>query len=554
VRISPPAVGRSVTSVPFRLALVVGATALAYRFSLSTMADGWTYQSPQGDLALVPPLAVALLAAAALRHRHVGAVRLGRIDVAIAIVFSLIAAAALIVAPVATSSYYWTLRPDMLTLPLVAAAGIALFFGARALFGFVFPLLFLFLAWPLPYSVLLENVLERITAATVASVELVNRATGVAQSEGDGLFRLHHGASGFDVSVASACSGIDSLIGFAIVGVAVLYLVTGPVLRRALWLAAGLCAVWVGNVVRITSILVVARVFGQQAALEWLHPVLGLVVINVVAVLLWLALPRFGLRARSPFTPSVSDTPIGRMVPEAERATPRAILARGAVFAVVALGLGVADGQLSGIAAAFANDGLPAVISFDSRPVAGPSWRVDPVRTITWAKAYFGASSTWRRFHLTPATPGPRALTAWVDAIDTPDLAALAAHPVIRCYDFHNEDVLVNRSVVLDHGVVGHDYVYRATGGGIWHALTWEWPVASAGGQVSYERIVILASSNLTEPVGARAAHGDSLFADSVLNLLGSFSSDRDPNPALNRSVMGVAEAIIDARLKKEAA
>src|SRR5205807_368771 len=329
----------------------------------------------------------------------------------------------------------------MLTLPLVAAAGIALFFGARALFGFVFPLLFLFLAWPLPYSVLLENVLERITAATVASVELVNRATGVAQSEGDGLFRLHHGASGFDVSVASACSGIDSLIGFAIVGVAVLYLVTGPVLRRALWLAAGLCAVWVGNVVRITSILVVARVFGQQAALEWLHPVLGLVVINVVAVLLWLALPRFGLRARSPFTPSVSDTPIGRMVPEAERATPRAILARGAVFAVVALGLGVADGQLSGIAAAFANDGLP---------------------------------------------------------------------PVIRCYDFHNEDVLVNRSVVLDHGVVGHDYVYRATGGGIWHALTWEWPVASAGGQVSYERIVILASSNLTEPVGARAAHGDS--------------------------------------------
>jgi exosortase len=546
----PFSVGRSVTSVPFRLALVVGATALAYRFSLSTMLDGWTYQSPQGDLALVPPIAVALLVAASLRHRHVGAVRLGRIDVALAVLFSLVAAAGLIVAPVATSSYYWTLRPDMLTLPLVAAAGIALFFGARALFGFIFPLLFLFLAWPLPYSVLLENALSRVTAATVASVALVNRVTGVAQSEGDGLFRLHHAGQSFDVSVASACSGIDSLIGFAIVGIAALYVVTGPIHRRALWLLAGLVAVWAGNVVRITSILVVARAFGQQAALEWLHPVLGLVVINIVAVSLWLALPRFGLRARSLFTPAVSDTPIGRMVPEAERATPRAILGRGAVFALVALGLGVADGQLSGIAAAFANGGLPAVVSFDSRPIAGPQWRVHPVRTITWAKTYFGPSSTWQRFHLTPASPGRQALTAWVDAIDTPDLAALAAHPVIRCYDFHNEDVLVNRSVVLDHGVVGHDYVYRANGGGVWHALTWEWPVTWAGGRVAYERIVILASSDLIQPVGVRAPHGNSLFADSILSVLGSFSSGNDPNPALSRSVMGVAESIIDARLE----
>ena len=543
-------VGRAITSVPFRLMLVIAATVVAFRFSLSTILDGFTYQSTQGDLALVPPIAAALLVLAAFRHRHVGAVKLGRIDLALAAAFTAIAALALIVAPVTTSSYYWTLRPDMLTLPLVAAAGVALFFGARALFAFVFPLCFLLLAWPLPYSVLLENALSRLTAATVASVEVVNGIVGIAQSQGDGLFQIQQGGHAFSVSVASACSGVESLIGFLIVGIAALYLVTGSIARRGLWLACGLVAVWIANVLRILTILMVARTFGQHAAFDWLHPALGLVVINLVAVALWCARGRFGLHHRSPFTPAVSDTPLGRMVPVAERATPLAIGRRALLFGLIAAGLGVADGQLSGIAAAFANDGLPAVASFDSHPGAGSHWKVHEVRNITWAKTYFGQTSTWRRFHLTPARQTSHAFTVWVDAIDTPDLAALAAHPVLRCYNFHGEDVLASTSVVLDHGVVGHDYVYQATGGGIWHALTWEWPVSSTAGHVSYERIVILASSNLTTPVGARSPQGDSLFADSIVRLLEGSGSNHDPNPALTKSVIGAAESIIDARLK----
>jgi hypothetical protein len=128
------------------------------------------------------------------------------------------------------------------------------------------------------------------------------------------------------------------------------------------------------------------------------------------------------------------------------------LIGRGVVFTAVALGLGVADGQPSGIAAAFAKDGLPAVVSFDSRPVAGPRWHVHSVRSITWAKTYFGPSSNWQRFHLTPAAAGGQALTAWVDAIDAPDLAALAAHPVVRCYDFHLPALRVHPRLPADPG------------------------------------------------------------------------------------------------------
>ena len=264
----------------------------------------------------------------------------------------------------------------------------------------MFPLCFLLLAWPLPYSVLLENALSRLTAATVASVEAVNGIVGIAHSQGDGLFQIQQGGHAFSVSVASACSGVESLIGFLIVGIAALYLVTGSIVRRGLWLACGLVAVWIANVLRILTILMVARTFGQHAAFDWLHPALGLIVINLVAVALWCARGRFGLRHRSPFMPAVSDTPLGRSVPVAERATPLAIGRRALLFGLIAAGLGVADGQLSGIAAAFANDGLPAVASFDSHPGAGA--RLEGARG---AHHHLGQDLLRQRLHLASLPP-----------------------------------------------------------------------------------------------------------------------------------------------------
>ena len=90
----------------------------------------------------------------------------------------------------------------------------------------------------------MENTLSRLTAATVASVEVVNGIVGIAHSQGDGLFQIERNGHAFSVSVASACSGVESLIGFLIIGVAALYLVTGSIVRRGLWLFCGLVAVW----------------------------------------------------------------------------------------------------------------------------------------------------------------------------------------------------------------------------------------------------------------------------------------------------------------------
>src|SRR6266508_3389741 len=112
---------------------VVVCSAAAYSFSLQTLVDGWQYQTPLADLALVPFLAALLLFAAYRRHPHVVSLRLGSVDVALASIFLASALALLVVGPLLWSKYFWATRLDLLTLPLFVAAALTLLFGARAL-------------------------------------------------------------------------------------------------------------------------------------------------------------------------------------------------------------------------------------------------------------------------------------------------------------------------------------------------------------------------------------------------------------------------------------
>src|SRR5207237_477195 len=83
-------------------------------------------------------------------------------------------------------------------------------FGARAIVPFWFPVLSLFLVWPLPYLALLERALGGFTHATASVVGAVAPKLGLATPEpsaGAGAFLLHHGPRSFSLSIGSACSG-----------------------------------------------------------------------------------------------------------------------------------------------------------------------------------------------------------------------------------------------------------------------------------------------------------------------------------------------------------
>ena len=541
-----------------RVATAILAVALAYHFSLATLASDWRYDTPLADLVLVPPIAAALLIAALRRHRFVAFLRLGRFDYVVAALLVGTALVLLAAGPTVWSKYFWAMRMDLLSLPLFAAAVVVLLFGARALIPLAFPICFLLLAWPLPYLALLERVLGSFTHSTAWAVAQLAGATHVAEpvAGSDGSrYVVGHGAQTVVVSVASACSGVNALIGFAVVGIAALWLVQGRVVFRVAWLVAGAGLVWALNVVRILAVFVVAERFGEHAAFDLLHPVAGIVALNIAFLLLLWVLPRFGLRRRHlddfDDDSGMLDTPLARAAPPAQRATPGRFATRVVVVGVATAALALADGQLGTAAKGLDESGRPALAPFVERPTAGRGWAVSRVDRIGWAAPYYGRHSTWIRYRLRPTGLVPRRsrFTVWADAVLSPDLGALDAYSLAHCYSFHGFDVRASLRVDLGDGVIGHVFVYE-TSGEVWHALAWEWPVLRAD-KVEHERMVLLASTTArpAAPAGARS----SWFSDRVVRALNARAHDDDPNPELSRALAALGTQMVSVRVAKGA-
>jgi exosortase len=545
------AVSRGVASVTTRLLIAAAAVAVAYHHSLGALFSNWRYQTPLSELALVPPLAAGLLLLASLRHRHVGRIRLGRVDFAVAGALLAVAVMPAVLAPVLYPNYAWATRLDLLTLPLAAAATCVLLFGTRSLVAFAFPLGFLFLAWPLPHSILAEHLIEGFTSWTAAAVtEFVDHvplAEAVPGSDSSRFALMHEGKE-FVVSVGSACSGVNSLIGFLIVGTACLYVIRGKLGRRLLWLASGLALVWTFNVLRILGIFAVGRFFGEDAAIEVIHPVAGLIALNAAVLILLLLVPRYGLAFRGLAARAHSGTPLSDPAPLSERPTNRLVLSRMAFLAPAVLVLALANSQLALSANTFDNAGLPRLQEFAAHPFVGPHWRVKRARELPWARAHFGEEATWVRYRIRARRePASTRLTAWADSIVTPDLGALHAFPARDCYDFHDFAVSLAQRVDIG-GVVGQLLVFTDGKGLRWHALTWQWPVRDEDRSIAHERITLLASS-LAKPTRRRPPARSTGVRDAVLSAFNLLEPDRDTNPSVSQALRRLAADMIAERL-----
>jgi exosortase len=526
--------------------------AVAYWFSLRSLAGGWNYETPLGDTVLVPFLALALGFAAARRHRYVAFVRLGRFDFALGLVLLGSALLLLAAGPVLWSKYFWAMRADLLTLPLVAAAGVLLLFGARALVPFVYPTLYLLFAWPLPYLALLERVLDAFTSTTTAAVGTVastaHLATVIPSSEGT-AFALGHGGHRFGVAVGSACSGIDSLVGYFLVSAFAVYFVRGSLGRRAALFLAGVALVWFFNVARIVLIFMAGRVAGERAAFAVLHPIAGLLALNAALFVLVRLGGRLELRWLG-LEPARDDTPLAQPALPHQQAHSHRIVGRALVLATACVLLAVADGQLASAAQGYANDGSPAVRAFVRRPAVGPGWHAHRIERIPWASQYYGPHSTWIRYRLRPARTNNTQFTVWLDAVQSPDLGALDAYSLAHCYGFHHFDVELDRRVDLGKGVVGQAFAYT-TSRGLWHVVSWQWPVLGKHGDVTHERIVLIASTGSRPNTAAPpAAHG---FQGFVLSLLDLPARSHDDNPALTRALTNLAARAVATRIAPKA-
>ena len=187
----------------------------------------------------------------------------------------------------ALAAAIWTLRWQNYVLTWLAliglVIGILLFLeGWRRVRHWLFPLLFLALMVPLPFIDLVSPWLESFTAHTATSLA---RAVGISAVQQGGEIMLPNTT----IVVGAPCSGLRSLVAMVTLALFWVHLVQGRLWAKALMVVLIVPLVALSNVLRVAILLVVAQLFGPEAALsyyhDWSSPLLFLMAVGLLLIL-----------------------------------------------------------------------------------------------------------------------------------------------------------------------------------------------------------------------------------------------------------------------------
>ena len=147
-----------------------------------------------------------------------------------------------------------------------------------------FPAVFLFFTVPLSSFLDFFTIHLRLVTSVLATGILNGLGLAVERS-GTALFSRVPGGS-FNVDVADPCSGIRSLFALMALTAAYAYFSQRSLWRKWALFACSLPIAMIGNMVRIMSICLIARWFGQEAATGYYHDYSGYVVFLVGVLLM----------------------------------------------------------------------------------------------------------------------------------------------------------------------------------------------------------------------------------------------------------------------------
>jgi exosortase/archaeosortase family protein len=486
---------RWLASPSARLVFLVAITAIAFRYSLGTLIQSLSVDSPLAYLGLVPFLALALGILLARPRNAEPEVHDRLLDRILGIPLIATSLLVLVVLPAQMSTFFWLYRIDLLALPIFVAGAVVWLFGSRTLFR-VFPaVLLLFVAWPVPFRLALARFLDGFTSLATSVVTHIVSVVPLASPlpNVEAGFRVPTPSGSFKVVVATECSGANGLLGFLLIAGVLMILANGSSRRKLAWLAAGSVVVWVFNLFRILSIFAVGRLWGERVAIDGFHPYVGLVTFSIATLIAVWFMPWFGIgfgggrRSRADLTDSI------------HRAVPRPWFA-AAGLVVVALVAGAFNSDLRNVNPVASALGAPRVIPFGRLSEPAPGFDSQVVDHFDWAARFFGDDSDWIRYQL--SGPGTTTLGSdipvTVDVVTTTQLELFNDFGVEACYRFHGYDVQGVEQVDLGRGQIGsmlswHDPVSPIR----WTALYWYWPVAGGTGSAQrYQRVVMLLDSS----------------------------------------------------------
>ena len=165
-------------------------------------------------------------------------------------------------------SYTFTpLEYHMLTLPILTSGIILILFNGQTLKQLAFPIVFLFFLTPPPSDILYSvgSTLSDLSAyASNALANTFGMASTITAQYGSPIITLvrpDHTIMNFSLDVA--CSGVYSLIGFAIFAVFIAYITRGKLWTKVGILLLGVPLIIALNIIRITTILGIGYNFGD---------------------------------------------------------------------------------------------------------------------------------------------------------------------------------------------------------------------------------------------------------------------------------------------------
>jgi exosortase/archaeosortase family protein len=475
-----------------QLALLLGSVVGAYSYSLTTLFQNAGLETPLAYVSLVPVISLAL---AALRRHPVKpepAIHDRQVDYIVGVPLVALALGVNLWLPNKLSAMFWVWRLDLFSLPFFVAGAVAIIFGTRIMWRQKLAIGYLMLAWPLPYTLVLLGLLNGFTNLTLAGLHAVLHVVPVAtpaSSSDSSVFSVVHAGRSFPLSVVSACSGVNGIVGFLLIGVAFGAVVTGPFLRKALWLAGGMVLLWCTNLGRLLFIFWAGRQWGEHIAIDVLHPFVGLLTFSLGVLAMVLVLGRLGLHIGTP-APAGGEAPTATARPR-PLAVPR-FAAAALLVAVAALVLGLADTGLRSYNLVADASGEPKLAGYLTLPLAPDGWKSRLDNVFDWAKPLFGDDSTWYRYILLPGGGGDlrAAYGVTLDVIDTGDLQSFSAYGVEACYQFHGYSLRDVSEAKLAGGISGQTLSFTAGPHQSWSIVYWIVPV-KAGQSIRYERMVL---------------------------------------------------------------
>lgn len=169
----------------------------------------------------------------------------------------------------------WTIRFLSGISLVVTIGGIILFlYGWEFTKKIAFPIIFLLLMVPLPFVDLVAPPLQTISAiGTSNSAHLFGIPV---QREG---LVLYTDGGAFEVGLP--CSGLRSIISLLTIGFIFAFILEGGIIMKFAIVASAIPLALAGNVLRITSMLAVANMYGQEAAMNYFEGFSNLVLFSI---------------------------------------------------------------------------------------------------------------------------------------------------------------------------------------------------------------------------------------------------------------------------------